>query len=110
MSLTTTLRSYAARERANSVRVLARRFAHELRQTLTADQMAMVLKRNADPAQHSGLVCASHDFCDANVCMIDAFELTVGREPDASSDEDTDLINAAWSAARNAQFDPVAIL
>jgi hypothetical protein len=100
---------YAARERANRVRMLARRFTHELRQTLTAEQMAAVLKRNADPAQHPG-VCATHDFCDANVCMGDAFELTEGREPDASSEDDTSLMNAAWNAARAAQFDPIAIL
>jgi hypothetical protein len=109
MSLSTSLRSFNARARANRVRVLARRFAQELRQTLTTGEMDQVLKRNADPAQHAG-VCASHDFCDANVCMIDAFELTEGREPEASSDEDTALINEAWNAARAAQFDPVAIL
>lgn len=53
--------------------------------------------------------CASHDHCDANVVMLEAFEERFGREPNL--DADTDLFNAAWEIARRRWigfYDPTA--
>lgn len=44
-------------------------------------------------------VCRSHDFCDANMVMAQAwYNLGLG-EPDLESQADTDLWNAAWDHA-----------
>ena len=56
-------------------------------------------------------VCSSHDFCDANVFMAEAFESIASREPvtsyetgeterEAQSEEDCALWNLAWSYAK----------
>ena len=45
-------------------------------------------------------VCHSHDYCDANQTMLDAFTSTLGREPDLESDADCALITAAWDQWR----------
>lgn len=47
--------------------------------------------------------CASHDFCDANMNMAEAFADIVGREPlddDGMSDASIELWNAAWGIAK----------
>jgi hypothetical protein len=49
--------------------------------------------------------CASHDYCDANMAMLDAFQSTFGAEPriadqpDGGQGPDIALWNAAWSLA-----------
>lgn len=43
--------------------------------------------------------CASHEYCDANVVMHEAFTSTLGRECDLGNEEDVDLVNEAWSIA-----------
>jgi hypothetical protein len=50
--------------------------------------------------------CATHNFCDANVVMLEAFECTFGRDPlvGEMTDEDFALINDAWSLAKFAEF------
>lgn len=44
-------------------------------------------------------VCASHDFCDANMPMADAFESIMGRPVDPANDDDAALWSAAWNVA-----------
>lgn len=50
-------------------------------------------------------ICHSHDFCDANMAMEEAFKKVVGREPFLSEDEGeaqekrTEEDSAVWSAA-----------
>ncbi len=48
--------------------------------------------------------CASHDFCDSNVYMVMAFEDVVGHEADCGSQDDVDLINAAWAITKKRGF------
>lgn len=87
--------------------ILARAFVRMLAITLSAEKLAEVVRLNAsDPnANHDGGVCHSHDFCDANEVMLTAFAEYKGREPDLDSDEDMDLCESAWNAAKRAQFD-----
>jgi hypothetical protein len=51
---------------------LATEFVDELRDQLTPAEFAEVRKRNA--AETNPLICHSHDFCDANMVMLDAIE------------------------------------
>jgi hypothetical protein len=84
---------------------LALEFARVLRSWLTAEQMRLVLERNAEGAKIGAAWCASHDFCDANMAMAEAMQTVLGREPDPVDNEaDGDLWNAAWSRAKAAGF------
>ena len=47
-------------------------------------------------------ICHSHDFCDANMVMEDAFKSLFGKD---SGDDDIHLINAAWDEAKLYEFD-----
>ena len=59
-----------------------------------------VIERNkADSAD----TCASHDFCDANVSMHDAFVAVTGREP-LETDSDIALWGKAWDRAAKQSF------
>lgn len=78
---------------------LAGAFVIELFQTIGADNMTSVRKLNATPA-YAGSICASHDFCDANMAMDQAFQELLNREPDMQSDADCALWNEAWQIAK----------
>lgn len=85
---------------------LAARFASELRAWLSADDWAEMRARNSRPpyAGPEG-PCASHDFCDANEAMAEAFREIVGRDllPDdgeGPTDADCALWNDAWHIAK----------
>lgn len=100
---------------------IAKAFADILGDWLTANQWAEMLAKNASPA-YGGPVCASHDYCDSNMAMAEAFESVMGREPassfethyDATAGEhvadnpaeeaqctaDSALWNAAWTIAK----------
>lgn len=69
----------------------------------------------------SDLSCASHDYCDANMVMLAAFEKVFGRKPDylllppealmrkdAANTPDMNLWNEAWTKAR-ASWPQVAV-
>jgi len=91
---------------------LAHEFSRILRKWLTEDEIAEVIARNkadrrrrqtaqlADPA-----VCASHDFCDANMAMYEAFENIAGHTVDPQNPADVSMWNKAWSMAKASGFD-----
>jgi hypothetical protein len=67
---------------------------------LPADELTEVIRRNSN--EHKGTsIDAVHDFCDANVAMMEAFEHVMGREfrdEETSAegwDEDVSLMNDA---------------
>lgn len=69
---------------------------------LDGDPLAEIIARNATP-DYAG-ACATHDFFDANMAMGDAFESIYGRWPDAASEADAAIINAAWDIAKACEF------
>lgn len=81
---------------------IAGRFADILESWLSPVQWFTTLDRNCSvPAG----VCASHDFCDANMAMQEAWEEITGREIPFADDggmtqADCDLWGAAWEAAK----------
>jgi Tfp pilus assembly protein PilV len=99
---------------------LARAFAATLREAASALDVengqtigSLVLDintLNASP-DYAG-ACATHDFFDANMAMLAAFENVLKREPytitegatDVQREADQALWNAAWNMARNAGF------
>ena len=82
---------------ALSARELALNFKAGMREALTPEQIAIVNLVNTATRNNT---CATHDFCDANQVMLDAFEQTFERELDFDSEDDTDLVNLAWSAIK----------
>lgn len=93
----------------DNVNRLAHAFATALRATLSPTEMADVLQRNAS-GEYDG-ACASHDFCDANLVMADAFRDVMGRDilrdDGPPTDADCTLWNAAWTKAHLEGF-PIA--
>ena len=91
-----------------AVRALARAFARELTAMLGAGTIAEVARRNR--AETDPGVCHSHDFCDANEAMLEAYRRVFGRPVVWTSGADpgaavTDTLNRAWDLAKTAGFD-----
>ena len=82
---------------------IARAFCLALHRTLSHDQMREVVRRNATPDY--ARCCASHDFCDANMVMAEAFERVMKRAPNPASDADAALWNDAWDIAKANNFE-----
>lgn len=92
---------------------LAAAFTAQLREDITTDEWNEMVATNADNG--TGAWCASHDYCDANMTMLAAFEETMGREPtwlafpnenDERDAADFALWNAAWDKAK-ASWTPI---
>jgi len=80
---------------------IAAAFSRILRDTLTKDEMDEVIERNRSLINTSS--CASHDFCDANELMAEAFT-EIGIDFDIDNDEQRLLWNAAWDIALRSDF------
>lgn len=82
---------------------LAMEFCHEMRATLTQEQMEQVLALNA--LEMNPNVCHSHDFCDANMVLNEVF---VRHGMDATEDGGMgrwgDLWNQTWNLAKSRGF------
>ena len=80
----------------------------------TAEEMRDIISRNE--AEEDDNVCHSHDFCDANEAMLQAFEQALGREmhlpsevesgdcSEADEFYDMCLWNDAWGMAKQERF------
>lgn len=80
---------------------IAAAFCRKLRAMLTPEELAEAVALNR--AEKTDNVCHSHDFCDANVAMIDALE-ELGVELDLQDDVVCGHINGAWELAKRADF------
>ena len=80
---------------------LAHRFASVLREWFSAKEFAETRRRNRRRNNDS---CASHDFCDANMAMLEAFETVYARpmvlEDTPDGWRDLALCNEAWDKAK----------
>lgn len=85
------------------ISVLAHAFSKVLKEWLTAEEMETVIKRN-NSHHYSDMVCASHDFCDANMAMNKAFNRVLRRNALVHSDKDITLWNSAWNVAKENNF------
>lgn len=88
--------------------ILAVQFAKVLTQWLGTVAMKLITVANESI---EGDCCATHDHCDSNMAMEEAFEAVVGRESICCGDEDMErhtadinLINQAWGIAKAAGF------
>lgn len=93
-----------ASEPVTQPQLIALRFAAYLWNGLAHGQMREIKRRNATP-DYGGDICASHDFCDANEPMADAFESVVGHpvalgDTDPQQQADFTLWGEAWAIAK----------
>lgn len=88
---------------------LAIAFSNGLYEYLGEAVMDSVIDANAN--ERDGRVCHTHDYCDANQIMIDAWQDAFGEplEVDASDEAQTDLINLAWGLASDYEFNSDAL-
>lgn len=80
------------------VEKIAAEFARILREWLTDAEWAEMRRANA--AETDDNVCHSHDYCDANMAMDEAFTNVRGEGADVGSYEDAALWGAAWDKAK----------
>ena len=73
-------------------------FVAILNDWLTGYEMDLIRNHNATPAY--AYSCASHDFCDANMAMLTAFETLADCAFDLDNQDHVDLFNAAWDYAK----------
>lgn len=78
---------------------IARAFFIILKNELGPDKIEQIRNRNATDKYQSD-ICASHDFCDANVTLAVAFEIITNNEIDIQNDQHVETWNAAWKIAK----------
>lgn len=94
--------------KTTEVTALAREFSLRLRSELSEAEMAEVIERNG--AENSNKHCHSHDYCDANEVMDDAFTHVTGEGilegASGMTTAKTELWGAAWDKAVGSDFNP----
>ena len=85
---------------------LAEQFSRVLRLWLNQEEMYQVVMRNRRVDEG---ICHSHDFCDSNMAMHEAFVNLYGREPDiggatVQSRGEILMWNTAWQLAKEREF------
>lgn len=66
------------------------------------EKLAEVNRLNKEHAGDN--CCATHDFCDPNQAMIDAFKSLFGKEPTGRNREQNYLIDNAWELSKTNGF------
>jgi hypothetical protein len=87
---------------------LAHAFGDRVQAEFTPKQFRLICDLNKGKYADLG-VCATHDFCDANMLMLAAFEEVFKRNPldgpgGHMTQADTDLWNDAWTIAKETEF------
>jgi hypothetical protein len=92
--------------RDQQVNMIAEAFGEVMRQWLTPAEFAEMKRRNETEAAYAEGACASHDYCDANMAMMEAFDQIMGRLLTVESDDmaqaeaDCAIWNDAWNLSR----------
>ena len=85
-------------------RDLAKEFSRLLREELTREEIVELIRRNIDYRLRGFKgICASHDFLDANMTMVEAFDNVFGFSPfeNGMDYETLKLWNSSWRMAVN---------
>ena len=89
-------------EKIYSNTLLALTFSSILKNWLSKAEMKEVIELNKSETDEG--VCHSHDFCDANEAMDEAFTQVLGRELDLQNEDDKTIWNTAWNTAMEKEF------
>lgn len=92
-----------------TARALARMFSAEIVANLSETDLEAVRHRNSsDPDAWNGKVCHTHDFIDANDCMLHAWVKLTRTDSSPDSEQHADLMDEAWALAKKAEFNTSA--
>lgn len=91
-----------ALEAANSL-LISVVFSQKLLADIGPDNLAAVNALN-DTEEYSGNICASHDYCDANMPMFEAVKNVTGLDPEVSDETYAALWSDAWDIAKRNRF------
>jgi hypothetical protein len=87
---------------------LALLFREEVRDAVAPRALVEIDRKNYAADDPAG-VCASHDYCDSNQCMINAWgALMPNDEINPASEQDITIVNAAWNAVKAHGFSDCA--
>lgn len=81
---------------------LSNEFNNILNEWLSAEELKTINRINK--TNHVN-VCATHDFCDSNMAMWEAFKNLNSVDMDLQSQSDMDLINEAWDLSKKNLFE-----
>lgn len=85
-------------------KTLARAFSYQLRQEIGLIDLMTVIRLNREEENKN--ICHSHDFCDANMVMLDAgVVLGYWTEENFDLDDCSAIVNDAWAIAKAANFE-----
>lgn len=91
-----------------SAEEVAKEFCYQIEGALTNREMELVVQYNRE-IRNCG-PCASHEFCDANELMTEALmALGVAIWHEEMPDNISELWDAAWAMAREADFDSTKV-
>lgn len=85
---------------SEQIKNLSVAFSEALVEDLGTETVTTIIERNA--AETDPNVCHSHDFCDANMVMLAAFESHFDRV--ANLNDDAYLMSQAWDEAKEFNF------
>lgn len=87
--------------RTETVSALADRFAATLRKWLSPAEFSEMKALN-ETAEYREDICASHNYCDANMAMDAAWRETFGEDAEIDADDEAQaqLWGDAWDVAR----------
>jgi len=84
-----------------TVQTLANQFSHLIREWFTDEELREAVERNKTIGP---LSCATHDFCDANEAMAEAWEIVFRSEINCEDERQCELWGQAWDLAKDAEF------
>jgi hypothetical protein len=87
---------------STQIETIAKEFGKNLVECLDDHEMQSIIQLNTTTDYSD--CCATHNYCDANMPMDEAFTKVVGREIDLQSQEDILIWNMAWKHARDNDF------
>jgi hypothetical protein len=84
--------------------ILAFRFSQLLKEITTLPGFRLMVKSHEINDAVNSAYCVSHNYCDANIVMLDAFNECAEKEFDINSESDNKLWNMAWRIAKEHNF------
>lgn len=79
-------------------------FSKKLNEQLSNEEISQINDLNTTAEFKESGCCASHQFCDPNELMSEAFQLVFDRENDIFSNTDVNFINNAWYLSKQNKF------
>jgi hypothetical protein len=91
------------RKPSSKVIALSNAFSAIIREWVP-DKVFEINQRNKEPYYIDNGLCATHDFCDPNQAIINAFKQVYDKEPSVQNEQHNLLIIRAWNLSKSIGF------